>query len=361
VFNHLRNQRGATLAFTAAVMAALIALTVVGVDLGRLAFTATEVQQNADSAALAAVKPLVTGDQNWQVKGHTVAGQNSVDGQVVPDAHVLLEPGRWDYVNANFDLNGQPFNAARATTDATVTNFVAAAIGTGQTNVRKLAVAAYSGPASGCAPPPDSGCAPSDWACYCTHGAAPCLPIAAPDCQFSTAGQLPSLTVGPSGNDTAAWTGFQSGSSDNDVRAFLNQGPCDAPGSDQTPGNQGVSGSQVNVNNGISASCSSSNNVFGLMTCIYNNNLGCRDTNGDGIVDASGGTIFTIPIFHMPDCSTNMNQSWPLVGFATVNVTGACVGGVNRIDLQTIARNSTNPAPPGGDCFYTDCRPILAR
>ncbi len=56
-----------------------------------------------------------------------------------------------------------------------------------------------------------------------------------------------------------------------------------------------------------------------------------------------------------------MNNDRPLVGFATVEITGACVGGEKRIDLQVINRSSTITGQPGGGCFGTDCSVVLAK
>jgi hypothetical protein len=113
--------------------------------------------------------------------------------------------------------------------------------------------------------------------------------------------------------------------------------------------------------NGLNPDCHSRVNAFGLMGCIWQNQLGCRDTNNDGIVDDQGGTIFTIPIIHLDTCGTNPNQNQPLVGFATVEITGACVDDVRRIDLQVIEYASTHPGPPGSECFGTDCRVVLTQ
>ena len=67
-------------------MAAFLALAAVGVDLGRLAFTATEVQTVADVAATAGARTLllnsVTGtSSNAVTAAQLAAAQNQIDGR----------------------------------------------------------------------------------------------------------------------------------------------------------------------------------------------------------------------------------------------------------------------------------------
>jgi hypothetical protein len=345
-------------------MTAYNALAVVGVDLGRLAFTATEVQTVADIAATAGARTLYDnafegGTRNVVADAQaTVASTgNKMDGTAASIAAGDVEVGVYDFQAETFTPTTNDPNAVRATGRKTVTNFLAAALGSSQTEVVKQAVAPFSGPASGCAPP--GNCAANDWACYCTNGSAPCLPIAAPDCAFTTNGQLPSLRVSNSTNDTAAWTGF----SDHDaatIAGLLDQGPCNAS-SGAAPPEQSVGASTVDLTNGLSSACAAQNQAWGLMKCIFDNRLGCSDTNGDGVPDAAGGTMFTIPIFDLPSCTTSMNQVRPVVGFATVNITNVCPGNVRQIDLQTIARTSGTPEPTGAECFGTDCRVVLVQ
>lgn len=341
-----------------------LALTVVGVDLARLAFTATEVQAVADVAATAGARSLFesafnggTGDA--VADALTVAAQNRIDGRVASNGNgiqVIPVVGNYDFGTNTFSEGVSPQNAVRATARATVTNLVAAAIEVPQTMVEKIALATLAGPASGCAPP--VGCGANDWACYCSSGSAPCLPISAPDCQFRN-DQLPTLRVSNAGNDTAAWTGFQSGHSTVEVRPFLDQGPCDPPGSSSVPGDQNA-GFVIDVNNGIASS--GINNVFDLTRCIFENNLGCADTDNDGKIDGPGGTIFTIPVFDLDPCETNPTGLQEVVGFATIKITGVVIDGSTKtIDLQTIARNSGTETRLGGACFGTNCGTLLAR
>jgi hypothetical protein len=364
---HLDNQRGVTLAFTAVALAAFIALTVVGVDLSRLALTATEVQSVADIAATAGAKSLYENAYNGGTRqpvddAHAVAATNSIDARLATAQNgIIVNPviGHYDFGTRTFTA-GNPQDAVMATVTTTVDNIVAAAIGTPQTTVVKDAIAAFSGPAEGCAPP--ANCASNDWACFCQNGVPPCLPIAAPSCQFTSGNQLPPLRVASAGNDTAAWTGFQTGHSDNVVRDFLDQPPtCNAPGnSDAAPGEQ-IVGPTIDVTNGLNPS--GPNNVFGLMQCIWENELGCDDPDNDGDIDGPGGTIFTIPIFNLEGgCTTNPTGLQELVGFATVRVTGVTVDGSDKyIDLQTIARIPLGGTRVGGGCFGTGCTMILAK
>jgi len=359
--HNLRNQRGMAAAAIAMAMAAFIGFAVVGVDIARLAFTATEVQTLADVAATAGARALYDG-QPVVGQAQTAAAQNKVDGQpgaINPPGSVVV--GHYDFTSATFSPGGTPSNAVQANAERTVNNFVAAALGNQwrQTKVEKMAIAPVSGPAQGCVPP--TGCSPNDWACYCSNGTAPCLPIGVPDSCFDDLNSLPPLMVAPGG--TAAWTSFGDNStSANTVRPYLDQGPCQASGGGGTPGEQDVGASRICVSNGINPQCSAQGNVFGLMQCIVDNRLGCADTDGDGTVDAQGGLIFTIPVFDFPTCDANTPACYPLLGFATVEITGmVCDGSTKQVSMRTIARDSDTPPRPGGGCFSTDCRVMLAK
>jgi hypothetical protein len=233
--------------------------------------------------------------------------------------------------------------------------------------VEKLAIAAASGPSAGCNVPEDSGCAASDWGCLCTAGVAPCLPIAAPSCQFPPACtgvecQLPNLKVSNDPSDTAAWTGFQGGHSANDVWRFMDRPPtCNAPGTGDPPDEQSVGGDSIDITNGLASS--GANNVFNLAKCLWENQMGCGvDENGN--ITSGPGTVFTIPIFDLgdPSCTDQLNGVRPIVGFATIKITNVIVDGdTKRIDIQTIGSNSGTNPQPGGGCFGTDCRVVLLR
>jgi len=244
--------------------------------------------------------------------------------------------------------------------------------------VQKLAIASPLGPGAGCGPPLNEdgqpACPVGDWPCYCANGAAPCLPIAAPSCRYTpgcTADDcLPELQVSNATNDTAAWTGFQSGHSVPDIRSFMDvsfQGKtCNAPGSGNNVPEQEVDGPVIDVTNGGNGvgSGTALSTPFGLVQCLWQKQLGC--TMEDGKISGFGGTVFSIPIFDLGEsCSTNMTGDRPIVGFATVSITNVVVAGngqtgTRRIEMQTIS-NSSIGGQPGGACFGTNCQIVMTR
>jgi len=409
-----KTERGAVLVAVAVFMGALLALTAIGIDIGRLAHVATEVQTVADVAATAGALGL--SDNNGAAgtgitRAQAIANQNFMNGMAAPSGNVVVDEGYFDNTttpptflyctqntscatNGYWGVPGSPVVTCSSATGAghdcskrdsvlalpntTVHNLfagifdffqngriAAAATGSGNANtaVEKVAVASYSGPATGCTVP--AGCAPNDWSCFCQHGVAPCLPLAAPTCDFPSpcfegTCQLPPLTVSPSG--TANWTGFQQVASTNNIRAYLNQGPCQAPGSASSPGTQSIYGAsnQINLTNGINGSGGS--DPFALMQCLYRNNQGCAaDANGN--ITGPGGTVFQIPIFDYSGCpSNNASGPEPLAGFATVQVTSVVISGnTKQVNLITINHSDTSESPNGGGCFGTNCRVVLAQ
>src|SRR6185295_11349658 len=86
-------QRGAILAFTGIALLTLIGMTVVGVDLGRLAFTATEVQTVAEAAA--------TGYAHaWLTHAAAVDGQENNNAACAGDAYGVVNGNRIDGLQA---------------------------------------------------------------------------------------------------------------------------------------------------------------------------------------------------------------------------------------------------------------------
>ena len=144
MFTPLHNQRGQAMMAVGIGLLAFLGLTALAVDVGHMAFTATEVQTVADAAATAAAARFSVDE------GEAVAFQNSVAGNPGPNACVPDDPlvsstciefGIWD--GTQFTQNDLAHNAAQATVRvAGVPNIVAGIFGLGDSTVTKLAVAA---------------------------------------------------------------------------------------------------------------------------------------------------------------------------------------------------------------------------
>lgn len=363
-------ERGAALALAGIFLAALLALTAYGIDVGHLAHIATEAQAVADASARAGARALNdagglpgSSDPN----AHTIAGENRLNGAPAPPVDVLVDEGFFNSIDREFEccstnspccstgswgaLNCVAGGADRCakrsavlvTARTTADNLLAGIFGAPTTPVRKLAIASYQGPSSGCDPP--EGCGVSDYTCWCEHNRAPCLPIAVPSCRFpnpcpDTGCDLPFLQVSNSGNDTAAWTGYQLGHNASTVRSFFPR-ECHQGFHNDIPG-QSVAGNQIDVTNGLNPA--SDGNVFGATRCVFENRLGCSDTDGNGVFDGGGGTIFSIPVFDMTLCTENPTGIYDVVGFAAIDIQNVIIdGSTKRIDLQAISHMETGP------------------
>jgi Flp pilus assembly protein TadG len=149
-----RSERGIALAYFGIIMIMLIGFVVIGVDVARLAFTASEVQSIADSAALAAIGDYAANKADPTAHTKTIVADNTVDGRAGTIASgttagiELLEAGTYDWNTKAFAVGTwgtAGINAARAHGKGTVTNLVAAAIGVVNSSVHRQAIAAVGG------------------------------------------------------------------------------------------------------------------------------------------------------------------------------------------------------------------------
>ena len=415
-------QRGVALPFVAIFMVVILGFTALGIDIARLAHVASEVQAVADAAARGGAMGLiattaVNGD--GIVRARLVGHENFMNGAIAPDGNIMVDEGFFDVAENKFECctNNSPccINKTSAPWDdickstakdctakhkavvampntvvnnlfATIFNYIvdgriaSAAVqgaNNGQTRVEKLAVAMSSGPSSACQQPAD--CALDDWKCYCEHGVAPCLPIAAPSCKFdcsSSGCTLPDLQVSTNNTDSAAWTGYNNNPTVPILRGYMT--PTTANCSQGNNGSQVPTqtvGPDIQITNGVNGNGGNSGSTpFEIVQCLIGQQpatkqnpsppppQGCTIDDETGKIDGWGGTIFTIPVFQLDTCTTSMNQSWPLVGFATVEITSVTISGDTKtINIQTVANTTDTAASPGGQCFQTECSVAMMR
>src|SRR5262245_54402057 len=195
-----KSERGAILVATVLALPALLALVAVGIDTGRIAFTATEVQNVADAAATAGAQNLLEGGTATTARSQaqTVGAQNAVNGSGATVLPAQIEVGQYNYQTHTFVNGATPSSAVRATPSATVQNLFVGILGSSfaNTTVTKTATAGFSG----------------------LGQAAATLPLAIGACNFpslsscfQTSGCLPSLTQVPSTTDNTGWTSFFDG------------------------------------------------------------------------------------------------------------------------------------------------------
>jgi Flp pilus assembly protein TadG len=309
-----KSERGAILAATVLALPALLALAAVGVDTGRIAFTATEVQNVADAAATAGAQALLEGGTASTARSHaqTVAAQNAVDGSGATIQPAEIEVGQYNYQTNTFVNGATPSSAVRATPSATVQNLFVGILGSSfaNTTVTKTATAGFTG----------------------LGEAAATLPLALGDCHFpaisscfQTAGCLPSLSQVPSTTDNTGWTSFFDGSTNqNTISAYLPS----ACGGTMTPPVIKV-GDSINLNNGQG----NGQALKGVEDCV----------------EKKGITKFLVPIV---SCGGNFNQSGTVTGFATIIVESVeSQGDPKGLTLHAIFEEVQGT--PGGGAYGT--------
>jgi len=324
------HERGAILAFTGMALLTLIGLTVVGVDLGRLAFTATEVQTVAEVAATgyahawlkgAASPAGDPGDTACAAEALPVVGGNRIDAATATASNIeSYERGFYDFdTGGPFTTavpGGETPNAVRATATATVDNFFASVIGAAQSTVRKDAVATLT----------------------CGSRAAP-LPLAVQDCQFEAfdgpedCSELPELTEQTINVDNACWAAPLDASFD--IVPWINA-ICGLNGQTETPPSV-QEGETINVSEG-------------------NHTSACQAVRDCWDVGIKEFTVAIVPCFDETgdvQCASHGSGNLPVTGFARIELSSRpiCTGTPKTFTLHSFC----NAAPTdgvGGNCSF---------
>jgi Flp pilus assembly protein TadG len=308
-----KSERGAILAATVLALPALLALVAVGIDTGRIAFTATEVQNVADAAATAGAQNLLEGGtaSTARSQAQTVGAQNAVNGSGATVLPAQIEVGQYNYTTHTFVNGAAPPSAVRATPSVTVRNLFAGILGSSfvNTTVTKTATAGFSG----------------------LGQAGATLPLALGDCHFpelsscfQTSGCLPSLSQVPSTTDNTGWTSFFDGAtSQGNITAYLPS----ACGGTKTPPAVKV-GDSISLNNGQG----NGQALKGVQDCVE-----------------KGINKFLVPIV---SCGGNFNQAGTVTGFATIIVDSVVSQG-NPKGLNLHAIFEEVQGTPGGGAYGT--------
>jgi len=310
-------QRGAALATVGIFMIVIAGMAVLGVDVGRLAYTATETQVVADAGAVAYAKTMLENEVNDRddspfAAADQVVGVNSIDGKSGSDASVEYAVGRFDFDDREFRPGGVPANAVRATGAATVDNIFASMFGSDDSTVERMAVAAFGGAGQ----------------------ARPTLPIALGDCYFKrfersdNCSDLPKLRQIPDGSNNSCWTSLvPTGANSSEIVDLL---PAECCGGGTCGG--GSLGPLVSVGDNI-------NVVNGSLTKVLQVLADCVDKGFDEYV---------IPIVECGKC----NRSAPVIGFATVHLASVDTRKGKSIDVDALCKTSGAGGAPGAGGNY---------
>jgi hypothetical protein len=114
-----QNQRGAVMIFVAAAMTAFIGFAALAIDVGFLMAARNELQNAADSAALAGASQLARGKNDNTIKQASInaAGLNKASNNNINLSNGDIELGKWNWDSDSVDafINGAtPFDAVKA-------------------------------------------------------------------------------------------------------------------------------------------------------------------------------------------------------------------------------------------------------
>ncbi len=272
------HQRGSMLPLTGVFMTVTTVLAALAVDIGRLSWTASEVQSAADGSALAGAKGLAVSAAHPLPTpvpdAIAVAAMNRTDGQPTHLAPPDIDVGNW--AHGTFTVTPFNVNAVRTRPHVPVSNIMPV-FHNATTTVNKQATAAYR-----------------------TLGTAvPTLPIAiAQDCFACTVASCPpsifviNFSSVPVNN--AAWFYPSSTTGAPGIDQFVPACPNGSGGGGQPMGSFS-DGDVLSLNNGSIAS-------------LCNKDFQCLV-----------GQQFVIPVVQS-QCSIPLNGSDPIVGFATITL-----------------------------------------
>jgi hypothetical protein len=307
-------------------MLTIVAMAVLGVDIGRLAFTANETQILADVGAAAGAKALLQFQSsdpsiNPALVARNTVLSNAVDGAGAVDENIVsIEYGTFDRDSWQFKPGAGPANAnaVKVVTTATVDNIFSAILpgNDGISTVVREAV----GSASEC---PSTGQL--------------VLPVTIGDCMFDAfqdsedcADIPPPIILAPDGSDTACWTSLDDTHTNaRDTRDKLPEQCCSH--CKDIPGPLVHKGDFINVTNGSE-------------TTVLQALRGCLHT---------GFTDFAIPIVKCdPDGTLKCTHSKEVVGFAQLRMTRVQATGSDKgIDLEFLCNtDSSDTSGSGGSC-----------
>lgn len=303
---YLTNQRGIGLVATALWLTAFCSLLAVGVDVGRIAFTASEVQSAADVAALTGARAFLDG-RSPLADATTLLGVNTIDSRVASSvATTSVQTGTVDGSGTFTAGGGATANAVKATSIAIVSNLFAGIFGAanGTTTLTKTATAVIATTADG----------------------RPGLPMALSSGCFDgfncTTGNCPTLNTQ---SNNAGWTGLTSGHSKPDAEQYI-----------PTPCGGGGTAPVIHVGDTVNATNGSVTSLFHDIHCLI-----CNQGNHGP---------FLMPVVNKT-CTSGFNGDFTVKGFATVVVDAGtyCAAGHDEKSVPLLSvRHVDTPGSVGG-------------
>lgn len=113
VANIKSRRKGTSIAYVCVIMSALLGISTLAVDFGRVQLAKTQMHLAVDAASRAAVIGLVTSSSQARTDGKAVALQNLVDGTGLTLTNADILVGNWNVATSTFTSGGSPSNAVR--------------------------------------------------------------------------------------------------------------------------------------------------------------------------------------------------------------------------------------------------------
>ncbi len=311
-----RKERGFVLAAAAIALAAIFAIMVVAIDIGRISHTGTELQGIADSAAVSGAMAILKQGPGTDPSpaAVTAAGDNRYDGQTFSNGshgQLTTTAGNWNTTNTPpFTGGGTPTNAVQAFVTGPNVPLILAALIPGASStkdIQRQAVAVIAPPSNAIATMPFSVC--SD----VSNGVSPQPPGPCPNGDGTVIKTLPDLVQ--QGAQNSCFTGLGGGACASCEQSLL---PASCGGN---PQNAAV-GQIISLDNGQQNS---------VLKAIQN----CVGPAQGG--NANNTHLFILPVIANCNCS---GTSQPIQGFVEI-----------EIDSPSQITNSCAGQPPGAKCI----------
>ncbi len=343
LFGRLKDIKGSVTVVTVLALIVLIGFAALAVDVGYMMVRRNELQNIADTAALAATGELgamYVGKPFYEqihftppleplrAAARAVATATGVKGVTISDGDMQL--GIWDPTKRTFTVTVGGPTAVRVSAhkdsaeNGAFSTLLAGVVGIGTFNVSTVATASLTSLSTG------------------NHDT-PGLPVGISLHWFEEKGEDycgQVIQFNPTKDSCAGWNVYtQTKADDNDVRSILQQLLA---GTYQIP--ETIAGVTAYTFMGGDLSA----NTFDAMTALFN----ARRVLNDGTVDMDSDPntwTTTVPVYDWPDCSNPNKRAGPIkiVGFTTVVISG--IGGPSAKEIKATVLCNSVVAGPGGN------------
>lgn len=330
----MQSERGAVGILVALLMIVFLGIAALAIDVGYLVVARNESQNTADAAALAGARllgenyhnkatPVTT---NVTTRAQDTAARNKVTGQNLASDNAITQIGTWDGLAKTFDATTVVYpNAVQVEvkrepglTNGPINTFFAPILGVNTVNSRAIACAALSGTCSA-----DVG-----------------LPLGIGKAWFTNVAAnrgCTTIAVNSTYRSCAGWTNLSTTKKydHKDVQKMLND-PTTIP--------------KVNVGDIVDFGGGTTEKVVTELDALFRDKVKFA---ANKTFDAAGNVLTwttTVAVYDDRDSCTNPNAKYPILGFATLKITGVTTTGSDKGPVGEVQCNIAEETR--GGCFY---------